>query len=79
LGEAWDPGVLEYYKKTHDFGKSDDKASLSRGIGISTGGYREWDSSVIEQVQAVAASELARLGMGTTPDSDMATLVARRA
>lgn len=79
LGEQWDPGVLKYYKRDHDFGKSDHKAKLSRGIALSTGGYCQWDSDVIERVQAISAPELALLGMPLTPDPGNSPLAARHA
>ncbi|HEY6932722.1 MAG TPA: sulfotransferase [Marmoricola sp.] len=69
LGERWDASVLEYYKKDHDFGKSDNKAKLSRGIALSTGGYGQWDRDVVERIQSIAAAELDQLGMPMTPSA----------
>jgi hypothetical protein len=69
LGEEWDASVLEYYKKDHDVGKSDNKAKLSRGIALSTGGYGQWDHGVLERIQSIAAAELEQLGMPMTPSA----------
>ena len=62
LGEEWEPEVLNFNKKQHDFGLQDDKILESGGFKPSTGNYRKWDADEIAAAKEVTADIMMKLG-----------------
>ena len=46
LGEQWEDGVLQWYKKCHDRGYEDIKARRQCKINISYGNFHKWDIAI---------------------------------
>jgi len=61
IGEPWQPEVLDFNSKPHDFGLQDHKVSETRGFAPNTGSYRNWPQQDIDDAAAVAADMLAAL------------------
>jgi hypothetical protein len=62
LGEPWEPEVLNFNKKQHDFGLQDDKILEAGGFKPSTGNYREWNEEEIAAAKEVTADTMIKLG-----------------
>ena len=62
LDEPWEPEVLNFNKKQHDFGLQDDKILETRGFKPSIGKYREWDEEEIAAAKEVTADTMMKLG-----------------
>jgi protein-tyrosine sulfotransferase len=62
LGEPWQPQVLEYHRRTHDFGLQDHKVTENRGFAPVSGTYRDWSADDRRAAGEVAGPVLERLG-----------------
>ncbi|MBZ4660583.1 MAG: sulfotransferase [Desulfacinum sp.] len=62
LGEEWEPDVLDYHLKPHDFGLQDYKIENARGFKPRTSTYRHWDRDEIAEAARMAAPVLEQLG-----------------
>jgi hypothetical protein len=62
LGEEWEPEVLNFNKKRHDFGLQDSKILETRGFKPSTGNYRKWDADEIAAAKEITADTMMKLG-----------------
>ena len=62
IGEPWQPDVLKFYEKSHDFGLQDHKITETRGFKPRTGGYRQWPQVEIDAAGELAAEVLSSLG-----------------
>ena len=62
LGEPWEPDVLNFNKKQHDFGLQDNKILETGGFKPSIGKYREWNADEIAAAKAVTADIMMKLG-----------------
>ena len=62
LGEEWEPEVLNFNKKRHDFGLQDSRILETRGFKPSTGNYRKWDANEIAAAKEVTADTMIKLG-----------------
>ena len=62
LGEEWEPEVLNFNKKQHDFGLQDDKILEAGGFKPSTGNYRKWDADEIAAAKEITADTMMKLG-----------------
>lgn len=62
LGEAWEPAVLEFWKKPHDMGHEHGRVMATRGIETRGGHYREWPPELRKACLELATPELDRLG-----------------
>jgi len=43
LGEPWEPEVLRFNAKPHDFGTGDPEAQVLRGFRPSIGNWKRWN------------------------------------
>jgi hypothetical protein len=62
LDEPWEPEVLNFNKKQHDFGLQDSRILETRGFKPSTGNYRKWDANEIAAAKEVTADTMIKLG-----------------
>jgi hypothetical protein len=62
LGEPWEPEVLNFNKKQHDFGLQDDKILETMGFKPSMGKYREWNEEEIAAAKEITADTMIKLG-----------------
>lgn len=62
LCEEWEPEVLNFNKKQHDFGLQDDNILQDRGFKPSTGNYRKWDADEISAAKEVIGKTMMKLG-----------------
>jgi len=62
LGESWEPEVLNFNKKQHDFGLQDHKILETGGFKPSMGNYRNWDEEEIIAAKEVTADTMIKLG-----------------
>jgi protein-tyrosine sulfotransferase len=62
LGEPWDPEVLNFSKKPHDFGLQDSKISETKRFAPKIGTYHSWSQEEIASAKEVAANTMRRLG-----------------
>ena len=62
LDEPWEPEVLNFSKRQHDFGLQDSKILETGGFKPSTGNYRKWDANEIAAAKEVTADTMIKLG-----------------
>ena len=62
LGEPWEPEVLNFNKKQHDFGLQDSRILETRGFKPSMGNYSKWDANEIGSAKEVTADTMIKLG-----------------
>ena len=62
LGEEWDPEVLKFHRKQHDFGLQDYKAEESKGFKPNIGIFKAWPEEEQERAMQIAGPTLKKLG-----------------
>lgn len=62
LGESWEPEVLDFAGKQHDFGLQDYKILETKKFTPRTDTYRDWPETDLSQARRIAESTLQRLG-----------------
>ena len=62
LGEPWEPEVLEFNKKQHDFGLQDSHIAMTRTFTPRTGTYTNWTEEELSGAMDFAAATMERLG-----------------
>jgi len=62
LGEPWEPGVLNFNERQHDFGLQDDIIASTRTFTPRTGNYKNWDKAEQADAMQFAAATIAKLG-----------------
>ena len=62
LDEPWEPEVLNFDEKQHDFGLQDSKILETSGFKPSTGNYRKWDANEIAAAKEITADTMMKLG-----------------
>ena len=62
IGESWEPEVLKFAAKSHDFGLQDHKILETKGFKPSLRNYDSWSASEMEKARSVATPILERLG-----------------
>ena len=62
LGEEWEPEVLNFNKKQHDFGLQDSKILETRGFKPNIGTYDCWSADEIAAAKEVTADTMMKLG-----------------
>ncbi len=62
LGEPWEPAVLDFHDKPHDFGLQDHKILETKGFRPSLRNYEAWPAPDLERAGGIAAPMLDRLG-----------------
>jgi len=62
LDEIWEPAVLKFHKKQHDFGLQDNKILETKGFRPSTGNYREWNEKEIAAAKEITGETMRKLG-----------------
>lgn len=62
LGERWEPEVLKFNKKLHDFGLQDSKISEIRSFKPRIGTYKTWNAEEIAEAKDIVSNTLRRLG-----------------
>ena len=62
LGEEWEPEVLNFNSKQHDFGLQDNKILETKGFNPSIGNYREWNEEEIAAAKEIAGETMRKLG-----------------
>jgi len=62
LGEEWDPEVLNFAEKQHDFGLQDSKVLETKGFKPNVGVYRNWAEAEIRRAEEAVGATLRKLG-----------------
>lgn len=62
LDEPWEPDVLQFNEKQHDFGLQDSIIASTRTFVPRTGNYRRWEKEEIESAMEFAAAAMEQLG-----------------
>jgi protein-tyrosine sulfotransferase len=62
LGEPWEPEVLNFNKKQHDFGLQDSKILETRGFKPNIGTYDCWSAEEIAAAKEITADTMIKLG-----------------
>lgn len=62
LGEEWEPEVLDFNKKQHDFGLQDNKIANTKGFTPSIRNYEAWNEQELDEAKAIAGDVLETLG-----------------
>lgn len=62
LGEEWSDEVLDFQAHRHDQGKEAASIQRTRGFGLQSGGYLEWDRDVLATCCDIVAETAASLG-----------------
>lgn len=62
LGEPWDPQVLEFSGKQHDFGLQDSKVLESTGFTPNTQVYKSWPQDEIARAREIVGPTMKKLG-----------------
>lgn len=62
LGEEWDPEVLNFANKPHDFGLQDTKILKSSGFAPNTGLFHDWPERELAHAWAIVGQTMQKLG-----------------
>lgn len=62
LGEAWDPEVLNFAEKQHDFGLQDSKILESAGFQPNTNTFLSWPEEEILRAREIVGPTMQKLG-----------------
>ena len=62
IGETWEPEVLNFSAKHHDFGLQDSKILETRSFQPNIGTYKDWPDEDIERAVEIAGPTLEKLG-----------------
>lgn len=62
LGEPWEPSVMDFMDKPHDYGLQDHKILETNTFVPNVGGYRLWSDDELSRAKEIAAETLAQLG-----------------
>ncbi|HWQ93950.1 MAG TPA: sulfotransferase [Gammaproteobacteria bacterium] len=62
LGEPWDPEVLQFADKQHDFGLQDSKILDSKGFSPNIGAHRSWSAEEIALARRLIGPTMEKLG-----------------
>ena len=62
LGESWEPDVLRFNEKLHDFGLQDDIIASTKTFSPRTGSYKIWEKEEIDGAMQFAAATIGKLG-----------------
>jgi hypothetical protein len=62
LEEPWDPVVLRFSERSHDYGLQDDKILETRGFQPSVGTWGDWPAGELERARKIVGPVLAKLG-----------------
>ena len=62
LGEPWDPEVLRFADKQHDFGLQDSKILDSKGFSPNIGAHRSWSAQEIRLACGLIGPTMEKLG-----------------
>ena len=62
LGEPWEPDVLNFNKKQHDFGLQDSNIDATSTFSPKTGTYKSWNKKEQSNARYIAASTIEKLG-----------------
>lgn len=64
LGEDWDPDVLDFANKPHDFGLQDTKILKSSGFTPNTGLFLDWPEDEVTRAWEIVRDTMGKLGYG---------------
>lgn len=62
LGEEWDPAVLDFASKQHDFGLQDSKILERSDFAPNIGTYKAWPAAELTRALEIAGPTLQKLG-----------------
>lgn len=62
LGEPWNPEVLRFTDKQHDFGLQDSKILNTSGFKPNTGTYKSWPKDEIIKAAEITSATMKKLG-----------------
>jgi hypothetical protein len=62
LGEPWEPDVLDFSKKQHDFGLQDSHIDATATFSPKTGTYKSWNKEDLSDAMRIAATTIKKLG-----------------
>ncbi|MBI5468423.1 MAG: sulfotransferase [Deltaproteobacteria bacterium] len=62
LGESWDPGVLDFNRKNHDYGLQDSKIAQTKSFDPRIGTYGSWSAEEVSTAKGLIRATMTKLG-----------------